>query len=305
MWLDQRSYCRNPTVQMKESHKKLIEQFSKMANDGAFGDQIAESQSEYKQLPNGIPIMLKTVSDFCAGLSSDAPELAKMRQLACQTLIVAYREANRKDPDIASHFLNSFIQDYPGVPESCLLPRWTSLVNACLAFREIAHSQNRLLIWQQSLKQFQAYNEYLNGLFGYLIILWRTQLGKPVNPNVLNTSYGNKINQLSKLTGGDQGIFYFYLRLAQPNIRNAIAHESIWLDSDAAIVSYNHGNQNKIESQIDLVEFMTYVTSGSHIGQPYLAAIAVIATMEYGSELAKSLLPESYRKLFSHITSAT
>lgn len=289
---------------MKESHKKLLEQFSNMAAAGAFGDQIAESRSEYEQLPNGIPIMLKTVSDFCAGLSSDSPELAQMRQLACKSLIVAYREANRKDPDIAAHFVNSFIRDYPGVAESCLLPRWTSLANACLAFRELAHSKNRLLIWQQSLKLFQAYNEYLDGLFGYLIILWRTHLGKPVNPNVLNTTYGNKINQLSELTGGEGGIFYFYLRLAQPDIRNAIAHESIWLDSDAAIVRYNHGNQNKIESQIGLVEFMTYATSGSHIAQPYLAAISVIVIMEYGSELAKSLLPESYRKVFLHVTNA-
>ena len=272
-----------------------------MADDCSFADQVAESRTEYKQLPNGIPVMLKTVSDFCTGLSSDSPEIAQMRQLACQVLIVAYREANRKDPDIAMHFVNSFIQDYPGVQESSLLPRWTSLVNASLATRELAHSQNRLLIWQQSLKLVQAYNEYLSGLFGYLIILWRTHLKKSVNPNVLNTTYGNKINQLSKLSGGDDGIFYFYLRLAHPDIRNAIAHESIWLDSEANIVRYSHGNQNKQESQIGLVEFMAIAASGSHIAQPYLVAISVIVIMESESELAKSLLPESYRKVFSHI----
>ncbi len=276
-----------------------------MAEDGAFRDQIAKSRSEYEQLPNGISIMLKTVSDFHEGLSSGCTEIAKIRQLACQSLIVAYREANRKDPDIAAHFVNSFVQDYPGVPESSLLPRWTSLVNACLAFRELAHSRNRLLVWQQSLKLVQAYNEYLNGLFGYIIILWRTNLGKPVKPNVLNTNYGNKINQLRELTDGDNGIFYFYLRIAQPDIRNAIAHESIWLDSVANIVRYNHGNQNKYESQIDLVEFMAYAQSGSHIAQPYLVAISVIVIMECGSDIAKSLLPESYHQIFSHVTNDT
>lgn len=290
---------------MKESHKKLLEQFKSMAEEGIFGDEIAKSRLEYEKLPKGIPIMLKVVSDFLGNLSSHEPEIAQMQQLVCQSLVVAYREASRKDPDIAAHFLNSFIMDYPGVSESCLLPRWSSLANASLAFRELSQTNNRLLIWQQSLKLFQAYNEYLNGLFGYLIILWRTNLGKPVNPNVLNTSYGNKINQLSELTGGDDGIFYFFLRIAQPNIRNAIAHESIWLDADAAIVRYNCGNQNKMESQIDLVEFMAYATSGSHITQPYLAAISVIVIMECGSEFAKSLLPESYRKVFLHKTSAT
>ena len=225
-----------------------------------------------------------------------------MRQLTCQTLIVAYREAKRKDPEIADNFISSFIQDYPGVAESCLLPRWTSLAKACLAFRELSQSTNRLLIWQQSLKLFQAYNEYLNGLFGYLIVLWRTHLGKAVNPNVFNTTYGNKINQLKELTGGDDGIFYFYLRIAQPDIRNAIAHESIWLDSDDEIIRYNHGNQNKIESQISLTEFMAYITYGSHLAQPYLAAISIIVIMEYGSELAKSFLPELYKKVFLHVS---
>jgi hypothetical protein len=164
----------------------------------------------------------------------------------------------------------------------------------------LAKSQNKLLIWQQSIKLFQSYNEYINGLFGYLIILWRIYLNKTVNPNVLNTSYGNKVNQLSELTGGDDGPFYIYLRMAKPDIRNAIAHESIWLDSDNAIVHYTHGNQNRVESQIDLVEFMGLATFGSHIAQPYLAAISVIIIMEYGSALAKSLLPESYRRVFSY-----
>lgn len=290
---------------MKESHHKLLKQFSKMAEDGTLGDQIANSRSEYEKLPEDNSILLKVFSDFQESLSSYNPEISQMRQLSCQSLIVAYREAKLKDPSIAAHFLNSFIEDYPGVTESSLLPRWTSLANASLAFRELSQSQNRLLIWQQSLKLSQSYNEYLNGLFGYLIILWRTHLGKNVNPNVLNTSYGNKVNQLRELTGGDDGIFYFYLRIAQPDIRNAIAHESIWFDSDTAVVYYNHGNQNKIESQIDLVEFMAYATYGAHLTQPYLAAISVIVIMECASKEQKSLLPKSYRKVFLQAVKTT
>lgn len=273
-----------------------------MAEDGLLSKQIANSRAEYEQLPKGIPIMLKTVFDFLENVSSKEPELSKMFHLMCQTLIVAYREANQKDQDISAHFLNSFIEDYPGISESCLLPRLTSLMNACLAFRESGQSRNRLLVWQQSLKLVQAYNEFLNGLFGYLIILLRTKLGKTVNPNVLNTNYGNKINQLSELTGGDEGMFSFFFRIAKPDMRNAIAHESIWLDPDTATVRYNHGNQNKIESHIGFVEFMSYVTYGSNIVQPYLTAISVIVIMECGNELAKSLLPESYRNVFMHTT---
>ena len=285
---------------MKETHKKLLEQFNAMAEEGAFGEQITNSKLEYGKLPSGLPVMLKTVADFCESLPKHEPEISKMSDLICQIHIAAYREASRKQPDISSHFVHSFIQDYPGVAESCLLPKWTSLAKSCLALRELGKSQNKLLIWQQSLKLFQSYNEYLSGLFGYLIILWRIYLDKPVKPDVLNTSFGNKVNQLSELTGGDDGPFYLYLRIAKPDIRNAIAHETIWLDSDNAIVHYSHGNQNKIESQIDFIEFMSLATFGSHIAQPYLVAIAVIVIMECGSGFAKSLLPESYRKVFLH-----
>lgn len=285
---------------MKESHRNLLKQFSRIADDGLLGKKIAESRLEYEKLPSGIPVMLKVASDFLDDSSSLDQEASQMRHLMCQLLIVAYREARRKDIEIAEHFLNSFIQDYPNVPESCLLPKWIGLTNACMAFREISGTKNRLLIWQQSIKQFQAYNEFLNALFGYLIILWRTHLGKQVNPNVLNANYGIKKNQLSELTGGDNGAFYFFLRIAQPDIRNAIAHESIWLDSNTATVHYNHGNQNKIESKIPLVEFMTYVRCGSHIPQTYLAALSIIFVMEFGSGVAKSLLPEAYRKVFTH-----
>ena len=76
----------------------------------------------------------------------------------------------------------------------------------------------------------------------------------------------------------------------------------MWLDPDTANVRYNHGNQNKIESHIGFVEFMSYVTYGSNIVQPYLTAISVIVIMECGNELAKSLLPESYRNVFMHTT---
>ena len=286
---------------MKESHQNLLRQFSRIADDGILGEEISASRFEYKNLPPGIPVMLKVSTDFFEKSASLEQELCQMRHLMCQLLIVAYREASRKNPETAEHFLNCFIQDYPGVNESCLLPRWMSLANACLALRETSNSKNRLLVWQQLIKQVQAYNEFLNGLFGYLIILWRTHLSKPVNPNVLNTSYGNKKNQLSELTGGDNGAFYLFLRIAQPDIRNAIAHESIWFNQETADVHYSHGNQNKIESKIPYIELLAYSNAGSHISHSFLAALAVIAVMEFGSDLAKSLLPVQYRNVFMHV----
>lgn len=284
---------------MKDSRKRLLEQLAQMAAEGKFGDQIKESENEYARLPKGIAVMLKVTADFCEETSKHATEIAQFRSLVCQLLIVAYREARRKDPGGASPFLHSLIEDYPGVPESALLPRWGTLAQASLALRELADSQNRLMVWQQASTQFQAYNEFLNGLLSYLIVLWRISLGKPVDTRVFDSSYANKIRQLELLTDGEDGPFYVFVRIARPRIRNAIAHGTIWLDSDAAKVRFTD-NRAKIESEMDLTEFMALAGIGSHLAHSYLAAIAVIATMEFGTEFAQSLIPPQFVRLFNH-----
>ncbi|NQT24296.1 hypothetical protein HQ585_02970, partial [candidate division KSB1 bacterium] len=138
---------------MKQSHTNLLKQLSEMAAESKFGDAIIASKAEYDNLPNDEAIFLKAVLDFAEVTATHAPEIAKIRNLACRLLIVAYRETSRKDRPAAAAFLNSFTKDYPGVAESSILPRWSSLANASLAMREVAYTKNRILIWQQALKQ--------------------------------------------------------------------------------------------------------------------------------------------------------
>ena len=219
--------------------------------------------------------------------------------MACQLLIVAYCEARLKDRAAAEAFLNSFNKDYPGVPESSLLPRWSSLANASLALREVVNSNNRLLIWQQTSRQFQAMSEFLCGLLPYLIITWRAANDKPVHDAVFSQPFGGLVNQFSNLTGGDDGPFYLFTRIARPKLRNAIAHETAWLDSNNVKVRYTDGIERKQEYEIDLVEFTALATTGSHLAHAYLAALAVIGVMDSGSEPAKALLPRLFVKVFT------
>lgn len=284
---------------MKQSHKNLMAQFSDMAEQGSFGDSVTQRKAEYDDLPDGMAISIKTFLDFYDGLKTGDAETAQMRNTACKSIVSTFRDANRKDPETAAHFVNGFIEDYPGVSESCLTPRWTSLATACLAFREVCQTTNKILIWQQALKLFQSYNEFLNGLFGYLLILCRVSQDKTVNPNVLNTTYGNKVQQLAAISGGDDGPLYLLLRLAKPNIRNACAHETIWLDSEQNMVRYSYGNQNKVEAEIDLTEFMLLNNAGTHLAQPYLAAIAFLVVMDAGTSLAHSFMPKDYVELYA------
>lgn len=285
---------------MKETHTRLLKQVVDMALEGKFGELIKASQREYEQLPAGIGIFVKTVLDFFEETSQHHDGFAELRSLVFQLLIVAFREAKHKDRDVALAFLHSFIEDYPGVPESSLLSRWSSLANASLAFREVADSKQRLLIWQQATKQFQAYNEFLSGLFSYLIILWRTSRGKPINLAVFDVAYGSKVDEFRSLTDGENGAFAVLLNLARPKVRNAIAHETLWLDSDAGKVRFTEGRNPRSEYEMDLAEFMLLAAVGSHLAHSYLAAIGAIAVMEVGNDLAKSLLPPQLIRLFNH-----
>jgi hypothetical protein len=287
-------------VSMKETHLRLLKQVVDMALEGKFGELIKSTQREYEQLPPGMVILIKTVLDFYEETAQHHDAFAEIRSLVFQLLIVAFREAKQKNPDVAMTFLYSFLEDYPGVPESSLLSRWSSLANASLAFREVADSKQRLLIWQQASKQFQAYNEFLNGLLSYLIILWRTSLGRLINPAVFDIAYGSKVDEFRSLTGGENGAFSVLLTLARPRVRNAIAHETLWLDSDAGKVRFTEGRNPRTEYEMDLVEFMGLAAVGSHLAHSYIAAIGAIAVMELGNDLAKSLLPPQLVRLFNH-----
>lgn len=276
---------------MKNSHKNLLKQLGEMVADCKLSHDIRESKAVYSTLLSEESILIKTIIDFVEETVKHSSEIAIFRNLICQLFIVSYREARRKDHLVAEAFFNSFTKDYPGVAESCLLPRLVSLVNSSLAMREVTYTKNRLLIWQQVVKQFQAASEFLNGLFPYLIIMWCTANNKSYKTSVFNQPFGQLVNQFSNLTGGEDGPFYLFIRISRPKIRNAIAHETIWLDSENGKVRYVDGRDNKQEYEIDFIEFIAIASISSHLASTYLAALAVIGIMEFGSNFAKSLVP--------------
>lgn len=296
--------CYSPQVvrwyyKLQADREQLLEQFSKMAESGILGEEIRLSQDEYNAFPEGVARFLKVIADYYQQ-NQKHTEIAEIRVILFQLIVVAYREAKRVDQKIAFSVVDGFIEDYPGVSESCLLLKWCSMANASIAFREVSQTDNKLLVWQQACKLFQAYNEFFDSLLAYLVILWRTAQNKPTKLAIFSAAYADKINQFKDLTGSDDGAFYLIFRLARPNIRNAIAHENIWLDSENGKVMYVAGKP-PVKHEIDLVEFMALQAVGSHLGQVYLAAIALIVVMEYGTVEAQSLLPEELIELFNFV----
>lgn len=277
---------------MKEAYKQLGEQLGQIAEEGQFGASIQASREEYAQLPTSIQVFLKCVLEADGRHSGINEEIIELRRLFMRFVVSVYRDGKESDEDVAEALLLSLIEDYPGVPESCLYPQFCSFVEGCLAFREVATSSNRLLIWQQLTRSVLAYNEFLNALSGFLIPCLRAAVGNDPEPRVFQMGYKSRVDQLISLTGGATSEFAGVINLARPRVRNAIAHDSIWLDSNAATVRYTEGGKVRQEYEMALAEFGKLALLGSHLCEPYLAGIGAIAVLEDGSELAVELLPE-------------
>lgn len=283
----------------------LLEHVAELAEEGAFGEFVRKSRAEYSALPAGLIVFLKAIDDFCAQNATLDSETRQFRDLFCKLLIAAYRDARRVAPEASEPFLTSLIADYPGAQESALLTRWCSLAQACLAFREVATSSNRNLIWQQMERTFVAYNEFLDGLFGFLLVLLRSSAGMSVGAGVFQCAYGNKVRQIGQLTGGDDGPYYLLTRIARPAIRNASAHGRLWLDSKSSSVHYVDGQATKSEKSMSLAEFAALALMGSHLTMPYFAAIGTLVTLDCGAAEAQRLLPPVLVKLWKFPTPGT
>jgi len=275
-------------LSIPESIQSLLRQFSEMGTDGTFGAEAQSASAEYEELPSGMHAAAKYLAEFY----TDTDETQQHRDYLVQILLVAYRDAKKKDPQVAWSFASAFIEDYPGMPGTALLPRWTNLTESCMGFKAVADSQNRSLVWQQSSRLVLALNEFLDGLLGMLILTWRCATNRSVNPNVLYNAYGAKVNEFNELTNGEEGAFYLFFRIAMPKLRNGLSHGSAWLDSENGLVRYSEGGRNRTEHEIDIVEFMARVKLGCDLAKAYIAALAAIVLLESSEYSAVSGIRE-------------
>ena len=281
---------------MASDYQPLLTRIAGLARDGHLGADVQSAADAYSALPDDLTRCATFVRDYSVPTGDD--EIDSARDLFCKLILITYRDAKKRDLALAHDFAFAFFQDFPGAAGSALLPRWSSLADASLAFQSVAHSGDMLLAWQQSSRLVQAANEFLDGLFGLLIVAWRCAQGKAVNVNVLGNAYGSKIDEFSRLTGGDDGVFCLFLRIADSDLRNGIAHGTAWLDAASQKVRYLSGRQQKIERDVDLPFFMCCAALGSHVGAAYVAALSAIAVLESSDTGHRELLPASLVELF-------
>lgn len=145
----------------------------------------------------------------------------------------------------------------------------------------------------------QAVEMAEEGKFGEKIKAARREYERlPVGIATLLKCVADAYSPKPGVTGGEDGPFYLISRIARPSIRNAIAHGAAWLDSDAAKVRYSDGRAQRRKADVDLLEFGALAMTGSHLAEPYLAALGTIAVMEDGSDLARQLLPAHLAMVF-------
>lgn len=283
---------------MDEATKRRLEQMRQMTEEGLFGEESQQNAERWKDIPAGVPYSLNYVQDFYHIRNDDDATMKNPMNIIIQYIIVAYRDAKRHSPEVAIALLTSMIDDFPDIPDTCLYPAVESLISASSALKAVIPGSNYFSVQQQSFKVAQSYNEFLNKLLGFLIAAVRVTKGQPASKTLFSQSYADKLKELDRLTGGEDGVFYFLFRIAKPNLRNAIAHDTIWIDRENGLVKYTNKG---VESQMDLVEFMAYTSLGSHLPNAYTVAICAIMVMEEGSPSDIQKLPKHIVHAFNHI----
>jgi hypothetical protein len=283
---------------MKENYKRLIEQIAKSAEEGIFGEAALLSSKDYEGVPLDTSRLTKFIYELSVEMSSNNSEINSAAHNFWLLLVAVYNDCKKKDVEIANAFANSFIKDYPDMPNTALSLRWNSLAQSAFAFKSVAFSGDPLLVWQQTSRLFLDYSEFMDGLLGYLIISLRCALEKKINPNILKSFYAVKAKHFEELTNGENGVFYLFHRIIRPKLRNGIAHGNAWLDRGKNKVRYTDGRTDS-EYEIDISEFGVLALLGSHLAKSYMAALATIVIWEDGTEEQKLSLPPDFVDLLS------
>jgi len=275
---------------MDGDYQELIDLTVSVAQEGKLGDSIRSALEQYKKL-GGVSVFLKCAIDAFAAESGQPPEIAAIKRDFSRAIVHSHRTASAQCPEVAGSLVCSNLRDFPGIPGTCLLPRFNSLAMAALGSRSVAHSDDQPAIWNQVSRLFLAYNEFLNALLGFVILCVVEQ-----NPGcarrVFSSSYANRIQEIRNVSGVHRELSVM-LRLARPRIRNALAHGTAWLNPVKARVDYQDLRGKK--DSIKLTDFMALVMIGSHLAEAYLAGIGLIVIGEHGSAAVKDLLPEEVR----------
>ena len=281
---------------MQELTKRQIAQLLANSIEGIYGEEAQRMADRYSKNNRTITsILLQFINDFYQKVAKDKekePVLAIAENIALY-LLVFYRDLHKASPSEAENFLTGLIIDRQGVEGSKLIGQFQGLVEAAVAFKKIIPFNEYMPLWQQSQKLIHAYNEFLGGLFGYMIIGLKTILKQKCDPRkILYSSYGNKVSEFNSLT---HGVFIELTNIAQPKLRNALAHGGVWHDRSNDNVYYNDRDK---QYEMSLVNFVGLGYVGSYLCEVYIVVLSAALIIYYGHEEEKESLPSAVKEIF-------
>lgn len=284
---------------MNDTTRRRTELLHELTLEGYFGEKARLYAEGVADTTQGIPFALEMIRDLYSSTTTDEESIHGIVDLVIQLLIITYRDAKRADPLVAMAFYTSLIQDYPNAPESCIYPTFETLVKSAYAHQDAISSKSPVAIEQTALKLVEAYNEFLNSLFGPMLACLRAARGKQISRNLFKKRYAERVAELGELTGGENGAYYIFGRIAKPLIRNSVAHGTVWFDRPKEV--FRFPDNKGVLQEVGLVELMGLALVGSRLAHAYVIAICVIQVMEEGSAADIAQLPKHLVHAFRHV----
>ena len=274
---------------MDDEMKKRLEEISRQTSRGDHGLKAMGVAEEYKILRgDDSGTFLKSITDYFKKREDVDKKLLPLLDDVFESLLRIYIKAHKKNPEIAEYFVSSYLTNIPGTENTALFHKSSGLVNASLAFSNVLDLKNPVVLGEVAIKLSLSYNEFLNGLLGILILLIKCDLGLNCNVSQLKATYGSKVHEFNRLLEVYKLPYQLFKQFANSNLRNAIAHEEIWIDSEKAEVHYS----NKDDAYtMDLTEFLTLNTYATYFAEIYFTTLTVIALFMSGTKEEKSKLP--------------
>jgi hypothetical protein len=271
---------------MKRKREKLVQ---KRSLDGLYGTEVKILAEQLRNNPLGnIEIFLKTINDF---YSKEIHPIFRPYPIALINIVLAlYFKNNDSDPILSEYPILIFQKDLPNQESTCIHDKYLSMLDATHAYKQSIASNNKLIVWETAKSSFLAYNEFMNALLGTILVNLRFAKGKSYNLNVVKNNYGSKLNELKQLA---EGVSYYdkLFEILNPEIRNAIAHQSIWYDENDEVVRYRE-NKNGVDKQIKLEDFILMNSKASYLGEAYLVIMSVIGIFLKGTVMDRTKLPK-------------
>ena len=272
---------------MKKENNRRYDQIKKQTGDGVYGKEAQNLLNDIQNVPQGsVEVFFKPINNF---FSKDINPIFKPYAISLIKIILSlFLKNNKNNPELSDYFNLTFNRDIDGLPNSCIKGKYASMLEAGHAFKQSVRT-NQLVLWELSKNYFLSYNEFMNHLIGIILINLQYSIKNKYKLNTLNNAYGNKISELKKLTPKPD-YYNTLLELLNPDIRNAIAHQTIWFNEENNNVIYK--NNKGIEEKISITDFILLNSKASYLAEAYLVAIGTIGVYYFGSMMDRTRFPK-------------